>query len=141
MEPKTSDSKSVQTPNLVRVKSSCDSGRWSLWFRSALLSRWIGRRFYYSRAADARSRGRRGIVDVGKNVTKLRVGQRVAVNPTRPCFKCDYCFGGEIASLRQCSLLRKRCSIFSGEGGVFQPVRRCQTGPAARAKAAIVTKW
>jgi L-idonate 5-dehydrogenase len=35
------------------------------------------------------------IVDVGKNVTKLRVGQRVAVNPTRPCFKCDYCLAGK----------------------------------------------
>src|SRR3984893_13258543 len=31
------------------------------------------------------------IVDVGKNVTKLRVGQRVAVNPTTPWFQCDCC--------------------------------------------------
>ena len=34
------------------------------------------------------------IVELGKNVTKFSRGQRVAVNPTRPCFKCDYCLAG-----------------------------------------------
>jgi L-idonate 5-dehydrogenase len=37
----------------------------------------------------------REIVDPGRNATKFRVGQRVAVNPTRPCFKCDYCLAGK----------------------------------------------
>ena len=34
------------------------------------------------------------VVGVGSNVTKIRVGQRVAVNPTRPCLKCRYCLAG-----------------------------------------------
>jgi L-idonate 5-dehydrogenase len=35
------------------------------------------------------------IVEVGRNVTKVRVGQRVAVNPTRACLTCDYCLSGK----------------------------------------------
>jgi L-idonate 5-dehydrogenase len=35
------------------------------------------------------------IAEVGKNVTNLRAGQRVAVNPTRPCFKCEFCLSGK----------------------------------------------
>ena len=35
------------------------------------------------------------IAEVGRNVTKLRPGQRVAVNPTRPCFQCEYCLSGK----------------------------------------------
>jgi L-idonate 5-dehydrogenase len=35
------------------------------------------------------------IVEVGKNVTKLRARQRVAVNPTRPCLRCEYCLAGK----------------------------------------------
>jgi L-idonate 5-dehydrogenase len=34
------------------------------------------------------------VVRVGPNVTQLREGQRVAVNPTRPCLKCRYCLAG-----------------------------------------------
>ncbi len=35
------------------------------------------------------------VVELGKYVTKLHVGQRIAVNPTRPCFRCDYCLAGK----------------------------------------------
>ena len=34
------------------------------------------------------------IVEVGQKVTKIRVGQRVAVNPTRACLRCEYCLSG-----------------------------------------------
>jgi L-idonate 5-dehydrogenase len=34
------------------------------------------------------------IVELGQNVTKVRVGQRVAVNPTRACLRCEYCLSG-----------------------------------------------
>jgi L-idonate 5-dehydrogenase len=34
------------------------------------------------------------VVAVGPNVTKIRAGQRVAVNPTRACLECDYCLSG-----------------------------------------------
>jgi L-idonate 5-dehydrogenase len=34
------------------------------------------------------------IVEVGQSVTKVRVGQRVAVNPTRACLRCRYCLAG-----------------------------------------------
>ncbi|MGV3552086.1 L-idonate 5-dehydrogenase [Rhizobium sp.] len=35
------------------------------------------------------------IVEIGKDVTGLAVGQRVAVNPSRPCGKCRYCAAGK----------------------------------------------
>jgi len=35
------------------------------------------------------------VVEVGQNVTKIRVGQRVAVNPTRACLRCEYCLSGK----------------------------------------------
>src|ERR1700693_661502 len=31
------------------------------------------------------------IVEIGQGVTKVRPGQRAAVNPTRPCLRCGYC--------------------------------------------------
>jgi L-idonate 5-dehydrogenase len=34
------------------------------------------------------------IVEIGEGVTKVRPGQRVAVNPTRPCLHCRYCLSG-----------------------------------------------
>jgi L-idonate 5-dehydrogenase len=34
------------------------------------------------------------VVKIGNGVTKIRPGQRVAVNPTRPCLHCPYCLSG-----------------------------------------------
>jgi L-idonate 5-dehydrogenase len=34
------------------------------------------------------------VVEVGQGVTKVQRGQRVAVNPSRPCLRCDYCLSG-----------------------------------------------
>jgi L-idonate 5-dehydrogenase len=34
------------------------------------------------------------VVQVGKGVTKIHPGQRVAVNPSRPCLHCSYCLSG-----------------------------------------------
>jgi L-idonate 5-dehydrogenase len=34
------------------------------------------------------------ITEVGSDVTNVSVGQRVAVNPARPCGKCSYCLEG-----------------------------------------------
>lgn len=34
------------------------------------------------------------VVEIGQGVTKVRGGQRVAVNPTRPCLHCFYCLSG-----------------------------------------------
>jgi L-idonate 5-dehydrogenase len=34
------------------------------------------------------------VVEVGSHVTRVQVGQRVSVNPTRPCFRCRYCLSG-----------------------------------------------
>jgi L-idonate 5-dehydrogenase len=34
------------------------------------------------------------IIEVGQKVTKIRVGQRVAVDPTRACLRCEYCLSG-----------------------------------------------
>ena len=34
------------------------------------------------------------VVEVGPDVTQVQAGQRVAVNPTRPCLRCRYCLSG-----------------------------------------------
>jgi L-idonate 5-dehydrogenase len=34
------------------------------------------------------------VVEIGEGVTKVRTGQRVAVNPTRACLHCRYCLSG-----------------------------------------------
>ena len=34
------------------------------------------------------------VVEVGSAVTRVRPGQRVAVNPSLPCNACDFCLGG-----------------------------------------------
>jgi L-idonate 5-dehydrogenase len=34
------------------------------------------------------------VVEIGPGVTKISVGQRVAVNPLRACRRCDYCLSG-----------------------------------------------
>ena len=34
------------------------------------------------------------VVEVGAKVTRIRAGQRVAVNPTRACLQCRYCLAG-----------------------------------------------
>jgi L-idonate 5-dehydrogenase len=34
------------------------------------------------------------VVAVGADVDRVSVGQRVAVNPSRPCLHCDYCLSG-----------------------------------------------
>lgn len=34
------------------------------------------------------------IVDTGSAVSQLHTGQRVAVSPSRPCYRCDYCLAG-----------------------------------------------
>lgn len=34
------------------------------------------------------------VVEVGPNVTTIKAGQRVAVNPTRACRQCHYCLSG-----------------------------------------------
>jgi L-idonate 5-dehydrogenase len=35
------------------------------------------------------------VAEVGENVSRIRVGQRVAVNPTRACLRCEYCLSGK----------------------------------------------
>jgi len=34
------------------------------------------------------------VVEVGENVTQVQIGQRVAVNPSRPCLRCRPCLSG-----------------------------------------------
>jgi L-idonate 5-dehydrogenase len=35
------------------------------------------------------------VMELGENVTRIGVGQRVAVNPTRACLRCEYCLSGK----------------------------------------------
>ncbi len=48
---------------------------------------------------------------LGEGVSGLAIGQRVAVNPSRPCLHCDYCRAGAPISAATCaSSARRRCS-------------------------------
>jgi L-iditol 2-dehydrogenase len=47
-----------------------------------------------------------GIIDkVGKNVTSVRPGDRVAVDPAMPCFNCDQCKAGRFHTCRNLKFL------------------------------------
>ncbi len=47
-----------------------------------------------------------GIIDqVGSNVSNLKVGQRVVVNPGLSCGRCEYCLGGEQSLCPQFQIL------------------------------------
>jgi L-idonate 5-dehydrogenase len=35
-----------------------------------------------------------GVAEIGEGVTKVQPGQRIAVNPSRPCLHCRYCLSG-----------------------------------------------
>ncbi len=45
------------------------------------------------------------VIEIGKNVDRLRVGDRVAVDPAVSCFKCDQCLGGRHHTCRRLKFL------------------------------------
>jgi L-iditol 2-dehydrogenase len=47
-----------------------------------------------------------GIIEaVGANVTKLKCGDRIAIDPAMPCFECDQCMSGRFHTCRKLKFL------------------------------------
>ncbi len=61
-----------------------------------------------------------GIVDtVGSAVTRVQSGQKVAINPSHPCGRCDYCRGGRGNLCRHMFFLGS-ASVFPHAQGMFR---------------------
>lgn len=55
------------------------------------------------------------VVEVGRNVKKLKVGDRVALEPGKTCGHCEFCKTGNTISVRMWySSLRRRWMEFPG---------------------------
>lgn len=61
-----------------------------------------------------------GVVDaVGSEVTRVRPGQKVAINPSHPCGRCDYCAAGRSNLCRHMFFLGS-ASVFPHAQGMFR---------------------
>jgi L-idonate 5-dehydrogenase len=61
-----------------------------------------------------------GVVEeVGPEVTRVKPGQKVAVNPSHPCGRCDYCRGGRGNLCRHMFFLGS-ASVFPHAQGMFR---------------------
>ena len=58
------------------------------------LLRGPGRRLRGARVPDPRPRGRGRRVEVGADVARVHTGDRVAINPSQPCWRCRACQAG-----------------------------------------------
>lgn len=45
------------------------------------------------------------VVEVGKGVTKVKLGDRIAIEPSMPCYECDQCLSGRHHTCRKISFL------------------------------------
>jgi L-idonate 5-dehydrogenase len=60
-----------------------------------------------------------GVVEsVGSEVTRVKLGDRVAIDPSHPCGQCDYCRGGRMNLCRKMFFLGS-ASIFPHAQGLF----------------------
>ena len=59
------------------------------------------------------------VTRVGERVSRVRVGEKVAINPSHPCGQCDYCFGGRLNLCRQMRFLGS-ASVFPHVQGMFR---------------------
>ncbi len=61
-----------------------------------------------------------GVVErVGSDVTRVRPGDKVAINPSHPCGHCDYCLGGRLNLCRNMRFLGS-ASVFPHVQGMFR---------------------
>lgn len=58
------------------------------------------------------------IVEIGKNVSKLKKGDRVAVEPGVPCGKCEYCLNGKYNLCESLSFMSTAVVRKYGEGAM-----------------------
>ncbi len=59
------------------------------------------------------------VTRVGERVSRVRIGEKVAINPSHPCGQCDYCFGGRLNLCRQMRFLGS-ASVFPHVQGMFR---------------------
>jgi L-idonate 5-dehydrogenase len=60
-----------------------------------------------------------GVVDaIGSEVSRVKIGDRVAIDPSHPCGQCDYCRGGRMNLCRKMYFLGS-ASIFPHAQGLF----------------------
>lgn len=45
------------------------------------------------------------IISVGSRVHRLKIGDRVAVSPSRPCQNCSFCFDGQKNTAKICGFM------------------------------------
>jgi len=59
------------------------------------------------------------VVELGSAVTRVRQGQKVAINPSHPCGRCDYCRDGRFNLCRSMFFLGS-ASVFPHAQGLFR---------------------
>ena len=59
------------------------------------------------------------VVRVGERVTRVRLGDKVAINPSHACGQCDYCLGGRFNLCRNMRFLGS-ASVFPHVQGMFR---------------------
>jgi L-idonate 5-dehydrogenase len=59
------------------------------------------------------------VARLGPGVTRVAVGDKVAINPSHPCGRCDYCLGGRLNLCRSMRFLGS-ASVFPHVQGMFR---------------------
>ena len=59
------------------------------------------------------------VARIGRDVTRVAVGDKVAINPSHPCGRCDYCNGGRLNLCRNMRFLGS-ASVFPHVQGMFR---------------------
>jgi L-idonate 5-dehydrogenase len=59
------------------------------------------------------------VARIGTDVTRVKVGDKVAINPSHPCGQCDYCRGGRLNLCRRMFFLGS-ASVFPHAQGMFR---------------------
>jgi L-idonate 5-dehydrogenase len=59
------------------------------------------------------------VARIGSEVTRVKVGDKVAINPSHPCGQCDYCRGGRLNLCRRMFFLGS-ASVFPHAQGMFR---------------------
>lgn len=59
------------------------------------------------------------VARIGAEVTRVRVGDKVAINPSHPCGQCDYCQAGRLNLCRRMRFLGS-ASVFPHVQGMFR---------------------
>jgi len=63
------------------------------------------------------------VARIGAEVTRVKVGDKVAINPSHPCGQCDYCRGGRLNLCRRMFFLGS-ASVFPHAQGMFRETFR-----------------